>query len=120
MMTRISLRAFAGQIGGTSYTRTGTREAIGAIDGAEVGAECRLVGPKTESRVRLELACRKRAALSVDCMRISLGMLVFELLGSSCYASIAVLGALLYAEYEILHGRGLPSRWPSIHSERAL
>ena len=47
-------------------------------------------------------------------------MLVFDLLGSFCYASIAVLGTLLYAEYEILHGRELPSRWPSIHSERAL
>lgn len=50
MMTGTSLRAFAGQIGGTSYTRTGTREAIGAIDGAEVGAECRLVPGRSQDR----------------------------------------------------------------------
>ena len=97
MMTGIRLRAFAVRL----VAQATRAQEQGKLSGryaelkSELSVAWSLVGPKTESRVRLELACRKRAALSVDCMRISLGMLVFELLESFRYASIAVLGTLL-------------------------
>ena len=87
-MTGTSLRAVAVRLVAQAM-RTGTREAIGAIDGAEVGAEFPRSVPRKRAASDL-LAYRKRAALSVDCMGISLGMLVLD------YLEAFVMQLLLY------------------------
>ena len=122
MMTGISLRAFAGQIGSTSYTRTGTREAIGAIDGAEVGAECRLV-PWSVPRQRAASDLSSPAANEPLCQSIAceffLDFSYSNCLGASAVQVLLNWGCYYYAGYGILDGTRLPSRSPSIHSARA-
>jgi len=68
-MTGTSLRAVAVRLVAQAM-RTGTREAIGAIDGAEVGAECRLV-PWSVPRERAASDLRSLAANEPLCQSIA-------------------------------------------------